>query len=125
MKHISDMDGEDLVLYCAYCGYCGAQIALKGTGEGPGKRPRKRPWKRKRNVHINICQEPSVIYFCNRDCKLNWIFKNPDLELDTDIKGNWVKEEVKSTFDMTVTEDNTEELKKYLKDNKVKILRQA
>jgi hypothetical protein len=125
MKNISEMDGEDMALYCAYCGYCGAEIALKRTSIGTGKRTRKRPWKRKRNVHINICQEPSIIYFCNQNCKLNWIFKRPDLELDREIKSNWVKEEVKSTFDTAGIEDNTEELKKYLKENKVKIIRQA
>jgi len=77
MKKISGMNGEDMALFCAYCG---AEIVRKGTG--------KRTWKRRRVVHINIYQEPSIIYFCNRDCKLNWIFKRPDLELGKDIKGN-------------------------------------
>lgn len=26
--------------------------------------------------HINICQEPIKRFFCSRQCKLNWIFKN-------------------------------------------------
>ncbi len=77
MKKISGMNGEDMALFCAYCG---AGIVRKGTG--------KRTWNRRRVVHINICQEPSIKYFCNRDCKLNWIFKRPDLELEKDTKGN-------------------------------------
>jgi len=121
MNKITDMNGEDMALFCAYCGSCGAEITWKGTG----KRTGKRTWKRRRIMHINICQEPSVIYFCNRDCKLNWIFKRPDLEHDKDIKANWVKEEVKPTFDMPVKEDNTDELEKYLKDNHLRIIRQA
>ena len=91
------------------CSYCGVQITSK----------------RIKIVHINICQKPSINYFCNRDCKLNWIFKRPDLELEKDMKGNQVKEEVKSTFDMAVIEDNTDELENYLKDNNIRILRQA
>jgi hypothetical protein len=39
------------------------------------------------------------------------------------INGNWIKEEVKSIFDMAVIEDNTSELEKYLKDNNLRILR--
>jgi len=26
--------------------------------------------------HINICQEPIKRFFCSRQCKLSWIFKN-------------------------------------------------
>lgn len=95
------------------CCYCGTEIAWK----------RKRTWKRKRIVHINICQKPSIIYFCNRDCKLNWIFKKSHLRPELGINGNWIKEEVKSIFDMAVIEDNTSELEKYLKDNNLRILR--
>ena len=121
MKKISGRNGEDMVSFCAFCGYCGTEISWKGTG----KRTGKRTWKRRRIVHINICQERPIIYFCNRDCKLNWIFKRPDSELKKGVKSNWVKEEVKSTFDMAVIEDNTDELEKYLKDNHVRILRRA
>ena len=91
------------------CGYCGEEITRKKI----------------RIVHINICQEPSTTYFCNRDCKLNWIFKTPDLKLEKDISGSWVKEEVKSIFDMAVIEDKTDELEKYLDDNNLRILRDA
>ena len=121
IKQISDSEVEDLALFCTYCGYCGEEISWKGTG----KRTGKRTWKRRRIVHINICQEPSIIYFCNRECKLNWIFKSPNVELDKDIKDERGKVEVKSTFDMADLEENTEELEKYLKDHKIKILRQA
>ncbi|MHA1257309.1 MAG: hypothetical protein ACTSPS_17100, partial [Promethearchaeota archaeon] len=64
-------------------------------------------------------------YFCNRDCKLNWIFKRPDIKPEKAIKGDWVKEEVKSTLDVGKIEDNTEELDEYLKENHVKIVRRA
>lgn len=122
MKKISGMGGENIASFCGSCGYCGAEITWK---ENPGKRPGKRTWKKRRIVHINICQERSIIYFCNRDCKLNWIFKRPDIELEKDIKSDWVKEEVKPTFDMGANENNTEELDEYLKENHVKILRRA
>ena len=121
MKKISGRNGEDMVSFCAFCGYCGAEISWKGTG----KRTGKRTWKRRRIVHINICQEPSIIYFCNRDCKLNWIFKRPELKLENDINVNWVKDEVKSLFDMAEIEDNTDDLDKYLKDNNLRIVREA
>lgn len=26
--------------------------------------------------HINICQEPIKRFFCSRQCKLRWVFKN-------------------------------------------------
>ncbi len=26
--------------------------------------------------HINICQEPKKRFFCSRQCKLKWVFKN-------------------------------------------------
>lgn len=121
MKQISDLEVEDMALFCAYCGYCGEEISWKGTG----KRTGKRTWKRRRIVHINICQEPSIIYFCNRDCKLDWIFKRPKLELDEGIKGSWINREVKSILDMAVIKDTSDELEKYLKDNNLRILRQA
>jgi len=104
-----------MALLCGYCGYCGAELAWKG----------KRTWKRKRIVHINICQDPSITYFCNRDCKLNWIFKRPDSKPENNIKVDWVKEEVKSLFDMAEIEDNTDDLDKYLKDNNLRILRES
>jgi len=91
------------------CGYCGEEITRKKI----------------RIVHINICQEPSTTYFCNRDCKLNWIFKIPNLNLEKEINGNWAKEEVKSILDMAVSENETEELEKYLDDNNLKIVRKA
>ena len=121
MKKLSGMEGENMALLFGYCGYCGTEITWKRTG----KRTGKRTWKKRRIVHINICQEPSIIYFCNRDCKLNWIFKRPDLKLEKATKGNWVKKEVKPIFDMAVIEDNTDELEKYLKDNNLRIIRQA
>ena len=121
MKKITGMKGEDLALFGGYCGYCGAEIAWKKTW----KRIGKRTYIRKRIVHINICQEPSITYFCNQECKLNWIFKSPDLKLEAPIEENWSKEEANSDFEMGEIENNTEELEKYLKKNKVKILRQA
>ena len=121
MKKISEREGEDMASFCAYCGSCGAEISWKETG----KRTGKRTWKRRRIVHINICQDPSIIYFCNRDCKLNWIFKRPGIKVEKAIKDNWDKKEVKSPFDMAAIEDNTEELDDYLKENHVKILRRA
>jgi len=121
MENISGMDGEDMALFCAYCGYCGTEITWKGAW----KRTGKRTWNRRKVVHINICQDPSIIYFCNRDCKLNWIFKSPDMELEKSIKDHRVKKEDKFTFDKALIENNSEELEKYLKDHKLKILRQA
>ena len=123
MKKISGMnaEGEDKSLFSAYCGYCGSKIAQKETGIRPGKRT----WKKRIIVHINICQEPSIIYFCNRDCKLNWIFKSPNVKLEASIEENWTEKGTKPNFEMGEIEDNTEELEKYLKENKVKILRQA
>lgn len=121
MKKISEMEGEDLASFCAYCGSCGAEISWKETG----KRTGKRTWKRRRIVHINICQEPSIIYFCNRDCKLNWIFKRPDIKPEKAIKSDLVKEDAKPNFEMAAIEDNTEELDEYLKENHVKIVRRA
>ena len=111
------MEVENMALICGYCGYCGAEISWKKTWKGV--------WKRKGNIHINICQEPSITYFCNRDCKLNWIFKSPGLKLEKEINGNWIQEEVQSIFDMAVIEDKTDELEKYLKDNNLRILREA
>ncbi len=121
MNKISDMTGEDIASFCVYCGYCGAEIFWKGTG----KRTGKRTWKRRRIVHINICQEPSILYFCNRECKLSWIFKSPDEKPEKSIEVTWSKNDSKPRLDMELNEDNTEELKKYLKEKKVKILRQA
>jgi len=121
MKKIADREGEDMASFCAYCGSCGAEISWKETG----KRTGKRTWKRRRIVHINICQDPSIIYFCNRDCKLNWIFKRPDIKHEKAIKSDLVKEDAKPTFDAGKIEDNTEELDEYLKENHVKIVRRA
>ena len=89
------------------CCYCGAEIA----------------WKKKRIVHVNICQKPSITYYCNQACKLNWIFKRPDLKFEKDNKSNWVNDEVESIFDMSKIEEKTDELEKYLKDNNLRILR--
>lgn len=122
------MNGEDMALFCANCGYCGAEIAWRGSGKQTGRKTGKRTWNKRINVHINICQEPSILYFCNQKCKLNWIFKSPDVELNKNIKANGAKEEVNSSFDgddMAGTEEDPEELKKYLKEHNVKILRQA
>ena len=82
-------------------------------------------WKRRRVVHINICQKPSITYFCNQECKLNWIFKRPNIKLENNFNGNWVNEEIESIFDMEVVEEKTDELVKYLKDNNLRILREA
>ncbi len=110
------MEGEDMALLCGYCGNCGAELAWNG----------KRTWKRKRIVHINICQEPSINYFCNRDCKLDWIFKIQNLKIENGINSKWVKEEAKSLFEMAIIEDNTDDfLEKYLEENNLKILREA
>ena len=125
MEKISDVNGEDRAVYCAYCGYCGSEIAWKGTGKQTGKKPGKRTWNKRINVHINICQEPSILYFCNQKCKLNWIFRSPDVERDNDIKTNRAKNGVKITFDLAESEENAEELKKYLKNHNIRILRQA
>ena len=92
-----------------YCYYCGSEIT----------------WKRRRIVHINICQKPSVSYFCNQDCKLNWIFKRPNIKLGKNSDVNWINQEVKSIFDMDALEEETDELVKYLKDNNLRILREA
>lgn len=123
IKKTPEMNGEreDLASFSAYCGSCGEKIAWKESGIRTGKRT----WKRRLIVHINICQEPSIIYFCNRECKLNWIFKDPDLKLKKGTNGNLIKEKGNSTFDMGSIKGNTEELDDYLKDNKVKILRRA
>jgi hypothetical protein len=121
MKKIADLEGEDIASFSASCGSCGADISWKETG----KRTGKRTWKRRRIVHINICQDPSIIYFCNRDCKLNWIFKRPEVKPEKAIKSDLVKEDVKSTLDVGKIEDNTEELDEYLKENHVKIVRRA
>jgi hypothetical protein len=111
------MEDQNMSLFCGYCGYCGAEIAWKRTW--------KSTYKRKRNVHINICQEPSITFFCNRDCKLNWIFKRPDLKLERNSNSNWSKEEAKPIFDMAEVEHKTDDLKKFLKENNLKILRDA
>ena len=116
MKQILDSEVGDMASFCAYCGYCGSEISWKG----PGKRTGKRTWKRRKVVHINICQEPSILYFCNQHCKLNWIFKSPDKELNKVIKDEGVNIEGNSAFEMEDIEENTEELEKYLKDNKIK-----
>ncbi|TFG23631.1 MAG: hypothetical protein EU529_06735 [Promethearchaeota archaeon] len=92
-----------------YCYNCGSEIT----------------WKRRRIVHVNICQNPSITYFCNQDCKLNWIFKRPNIKLEKNSNDNWVNQEVKSIFDMDAVEKETDELVKYLKDNNLRILREA
>ena len=92
-----------------YCYYCGSEIT----------------WKRRRILHVNICQKPSVSYFCNQDCKLNWIFKRPNINLDQNSTGDWVNERIDSIFNMAVMENKTDELEKYLKDNNLRILREA
>jgi len=92
-----------------YCYYCGSEIT----------------WKRRRIVHVNICQKQAVSYFCNQDCKLNWIFKRPNGKLEKNGNDKWVTEEVKSIFDMDSVEKETDELGKYLKDNNLRILREA
>ena len=99
-------DSDRMALYCYYCG-------LEIT------------WKRRRIAHVNICQKPSVSYFCNQDCKLNWIFKRPNGNLEKNGNDKWVTEEVKSIFDMDSVEKETDELVKYLKDNNLRILREA
>ncbi|MFX1392214.1 MAG: hypothetical protein ACFFAH_01450 [Promethearchaeota archaeon] len=91
------------------CCYCGSEIT----------------WKRKRRVHINICQKPSILHFCNQACKLNWIFWKSDLKHEKNINGNWIKEEVENIFDMAVVDDKTDELEIYLKKNNLRILREA
>ena len=91
------------------CSYCGAQITSK----------------RIRIVHINICQKPSIRYFCNRECKLNWVFKKPDSKLERYINSNRSKEEVIFTSNRAVIEDTTDELEQYLKENNLRILREA
>ena len=91
------------------CYYCGSEIT----------------WKRKRVLLINICQNPSVLHFCNRDCKLNWIFKKPDLKLEKEIDGNQIKGEDEFFLEMAAIEEKTEDLKEYLKENNLKILREA
>jgi len=121
MKKIAEREGEEMASFCTYCGSCGSEISWKETG----KRTGKRTWKRRRIVHINICQDPSIIYFCNRDCKLNWIFKKPEIKPEKNIKSDWVKEDVKSTFESGAIENNTDELDEYLKENHVKIVRRA
>ena len=44
------------------CEFCGKSIV--GT-----------KWKKEYH-HINICQKPIKRFFCSRQCKLKWIFKN-------------------------------------------------
>ena len=92
-----------------YCYYCGSEIT----------------WKRRRIVHVNICQRPSITYFCNQHCKLNWIFRKPNIKLDKNSIGNWVNEGIDSIFNMAVIENKPDELEKYLKDNNLRILREA
>lgn len=40
-----------------------------------GKRIVSSKWNKKYH-HINICQEPVKRFFCSRQCKLKWVFKN-------------------------------------------------
>lgn len=92
-----------------YCYYCGSEIT----------------WKRRRIVHVNICQKTPITHFCNQDCKLNWIFNRPNIKPDKNSTGNWVNQKVESIFDMEGIEDESDEVVKYLKDNNLRILREA
>jgi len=56
---------------------------------------------------------------------LNWIFKKSDLKIGRDIGGDWIKEEANSVLEIAVIQDNTDELDDYLKENGIKILREA
>ena len=47
------------------------------------------------------------------------------MKLDKNGTGNWDNEEIDSIFNMAIIENETDELKKYLKDNNLKILREA
>ena len=40
-----------------------------------GKSTRGTKWNKEYH-HINIAQKPEKRFFCSRQCKLNWIFKN-------------------------------------------------
>lgn len=91
------------------CCYCGAEITLK----------------KKKVPHINICREPPIIYFCNQDCKINWVFNKSDIKLNKYINTNLSKKEVKYNFDMEIIEDKSYELESYLEENNLKILREA
>jgi len=42
--------------------------------ESCGKRIKNNKWN-KEHLHINICQEPIKRFFCSRECKLKWVFK--------------------------------------------------
>ena len=44
------------------CEFCGKNIV--GT-----------KWN-KEHIHINIAQKPKKRFFCSRQCKLKWVFKN-------------------------------------------------
>ena len=61
--------------------------------------------------------------FCNRDCKLKWIFKKSDIKRDKGNGGNRLKEQNKPLQNMAVEENNPDDLDDYLKENKIKILR--
>ncbi len=91
------------------CCYCGAEITSK----------------RIRIVHINICQKPSIKFFCNRECKLNWVFNKSDSKLERYINSYRSIEEVKFTSNRAVIEDKPDELEQYLKENNLRILRDA
>ena len=91
------------------CCYCGAEITSK----------------RIRIVHINICQNPSIKYFCNRDCKLNWVFKKSGSKPEKYVNSNRSNEEVNFTSNRAVIEDKPDELEQYLKENNLRILREA
>ena len=82
-------------------------------------------WKKRRIAHINVCQKPSILYFCNQDCKLNWIFKKSDVKIGKAIGDDWIKDEANSILEMAVIRNNTDELDDYLKENGIKILREA
>ena len=42
-------------MHCAYC--------------------QKRIFRKKRNIFVNIEQNPKKIFFCSKKCKLAWIFR--------------------------------------------------
>ena len=91
------------------CFYCGAPITSKKV----------------RIVHINVCQEPSIKNFCNRDCKLNWVFKKSVSKVENYVNRNRSKKEAKFTSNSAIIEDKLDELEEYLKENNLRILRDA
>ena len=107
-------------IHC-FCGYCGKEISMRRTEEAQ----ETKKWSRRSIVHINICQDPSRIYFCSQQCKLNWIFKSPDEKLNKDNNDNLIKKELKPVFKIDESDEESSELDDYLKDNHLKIIRKA